>query len=155
MKAILAPILLAATLAFTGCETMSDMTESVREKVAARSAPHSRVFSAEQRTAYAAARAATEAMGFRFLRGGPAQGEIDAVSGLSSDNALRSTRQVSMKIRLVTVPGGTDVRVALTEIVEQDSSKSAGRAIESPLRESPLYSVFYRQVEQSLGAPQK
>ena len=152
------PFALAATvlcLALAGCESVRDVTANVRERVAARTAPHTHLFTAESRELYAATRSAIDAMGFRFLRGGPAQGEIDAISGLSSDNALRMTRQLSMKVRLVAVPGGTEARVTLSEIIEDDFNKGAGHATESPLRDTALYEVLFHHIEQALAAPKK
>jgi hypothetical protein len=142
-------------LALAGCESVQDVTSSVRERLAARTAPHTHMFAAESRTLYAAARSAIDAMGFSFLRGGPAQGEIDAISGLSSDNSLRTTRQITMKVRLVAVPGGTEARVTLSEVIEDDFNKGAGHGTESPLRDTPLYEVLFRHIEQALAAPPK
>jgi len=142
-------------LALAGCESVRDATSSVRERIAARTAPHTHVFAAESRALYAATRLALDEMGYRFLHGGPAQGEIDAVSDLSTDNSLRMTRQISMKVRLVAVPDGTEARVTLTEIVEDDFDKGAGRGTESPLRDTPLYEVLFRHIEKALAAPPK
>ncbi len=142
-------------LALAGCESVSDVTSSVREKFAARTAPHTHMFAAESRAVYAATRSAIDAMGFTFQRGGPAQGEIDAISGLSSDNGLRTTRQILMKVRLVTVPDGTEARVTLSEVVEDDFDKGAGRGTESPLRDTPLFEVLFHHIEQALAAPPK
>ena len=138
-------------LALAGCESVQDVTSSVRERLAARTAPHTHMFAAESRVVYAATRSAIDAMGFSFVRGGPAQGEIDAVSDLSTDNSLRTTRQISMKIRLVPVPGGTEARVTLTEVVEDDFNKGAGHDTESPLRDTPQYEVLFRHIEQALA----
>ena len=64
------------------------MQASVRERVAARTAPHTHLFAAESRELYAATRSAVDAMGYRFLRGGPAQGEIDGgVSNIGAQAA--------------------------------------------------------------------
>jgi hypothetical protein len=142
-------------LALAGCESVRDVTSSVRERVAGRSTPHTHLFAAESRALYAATRSAINDMGFNFVRGGPAQGEIDAISGLSSDNALRTTRQISMKVRLVTVSGGTEARVTLSEVIEDDFNKGAGRGTESPLRDTPLYEVLFHHIEQALAAAKK
>ena len=142
-------------LALAGCESVRDAASSVRERIAARTAPHTHVYTAESRVVYAATRSAIDAMGFSFVRGGPAQGEIDAIGGLSSDNSLRMTRQISMKVRLVAVPGGTEARVTLSEVIEDDFNKGAGHGTESPLRDTPLYEVLFRYIEKALAAPPK
>jgi hypothetical protein len=142
-------------LALAGCESVGNVTANVRERIAARSAPHTRVFAAPPRATYAAVRAAIDALGYRFLRGGPAQGELDAVSGLSTDNSLRNTRQITIKVRLVAVPEGTEARVTLTEAIEESSTSGAVHGAEGPLRDSPLYEIFFHQVEQALAAPKQ
>ena len=152
------PVALVASvlcLALAGCESVRDATSSVRERIAARTAPHTHVFAAESRALYAATRLALDEMGYRFLRGGPAQGEIDAVSDLSTDNSLRTTRQISMKVRLVAVPEGTEAQVTLTEVVEDDFNKGAGHGTESPLRDTSLCEVLFRHIEKALAAPKK
>ena len=145
----------ALCLALAGCESVRDATSSVRERIAARTAPHTHVYAAESRVVYAATRSAIDTMGFSFVRGGPAQGEIDAISGLNSDNSLRTTRQISMKVRLVAVPEGTEARVTLSEVIEDDFNKGAGHVTESPLRDASLYEVLFRHIEQALPVPQK
>jgi len=60
-----------------------------------------------------------------------------------------------MKVRLVTVSEGTEVRVTLTEIIEDDFNKGAGHGTESPLRDTPLYDVLFRHIGQALPAPPK
>ena len=145
--------LIFAVVFLAGCESLSDATGSVREKVAARQQPRTKVFVADPRATYAAARVASDRMGYRFLRGGAAQGELDAVSGLSSGNDLRSARQVSMKVRLhAALDGGTEVSVVLTEIIEADSSQRAGQGTSTPLIDTPQYEVFFRQVQQAIDA---
>jgi hypothetical protein len=150
-------VLLASILclALAGCESVRDATSSVRERIAGRTAPHSHLFAAESRAVYVATRSAIDAMGFNFQRGGPAQGEIEAISGLSSDNSLRMTRQISIKIRLVAVPDGTEAQVTISEVIEDDFDKGAGHGTESPLRDTPLYEVLFHHIEQALASPPK
>ncbi len=139
-------------LALAGCESLSETTTGVREKLAAREAGQTKIFSAPARTVYEAARTAAGQMGYRVVRGGAAQGEIDAVSGLGQGEANRSSRQVAMKVRLQgsEMAGGTEVTVRFTEIIEADSTNRAGHATESPLRGTPQYEVFFRTVQQAL-----
>lgn len=139
---------------FAGCESIADATTSVREKIVERNEPRMKVVNAAPRLAYEAVRSATAQMGYRFVRGGPAQGEFDAVSGLGQTEIGRSSRQLSMKVRLhATLDGkGTEVSVQITEIIEADPSNRAGMATETPLRDTPQYGVFFRGVEQALAA---
>lgn len=140
-------------LALVGCESVSDASQRLRDRLGARREPRMRVYSADQRATYAAARTAIERMGFRFLRGGPAQGEIDAVNAVAADDSLRGARQVAMSIRLAPAPGGgTEVSVTLDEIVETDSRNRAGQGTAAPLRDTPLYEVLFRNVQQALDA---
>ncbi|MBL9208948.1 MAG: hypothetical protein JNL92_00685 [Opitutaceae bacterium] len=146
-----AVVALALTLA--GCESVSDATSAVRERMAARDQPHVKTFGAAPRATYDAVRAAATDMGYRFIRGGPAQGEFEAISGLRSGETIGTARQISMKVALrPTLDGkGTDVSVWLKEIIEADSSNRAGQATETPLRDTPQYDVFFLRVGRILG----
>lgn len=139
---------------FAGCESLADATTTVRDKISERAEPRTRIVAAAPRLAYEAVRSATAQMGYRFLRGGPAQGEFDAVTGVSAGEMGRSSRQFFIKVRLEgTLDGkGTELSVLITEIVEADPSNRVGQATEAPLRDTPQYEVFFRGVEQALTA---
>ena len=151
------PLTALLTFGFlAGCASLSDATGHVREKIAAREQPRIQVYAAAPRAAYEAARVAVEQMDFRFLRGGPAQGELDAISGLSTGDSRRSTRQISLKLRLhATLDGGTEASVLLEEINEADSTSHAGFATATPLRDTPLYDTFFRSLQRALEAQKK
>ena len=146
-------IVLCTAVSFSGCESFSDATSGVRQRVAARSAPQTNTYVAEPRATYEAVRATATEMGYRFVRGGAAQGEFEAISRVGSGETMGSARQIRMKVALkATLDGaGTEVAVRLTEIIEADSSNRAGQATESPLRDTPQYDVFFRRVGQKLG----
>ena len=58
-----------------------------------------------------------------------------------------------MKIRLKpALDGGTEVRVTLEEIIEADSRRRAGQGTSTPLRDTPLYEVLFRNVQQALDS---
>lgn len=144
---------LAVAVAFSGCAAISDATSGVRERMNARSAPQTRTFQAPSRPTYDAVRATATEMGYRFIRGGAAQGELEAISRVGSGETHGTARQIAMKVALQpTLDGkGTDVAIRLTEILEADSSNRAGQATETPLRDTPQYDVFFRRVGQVLG----
>jgi hypothetical protein len=135
-----------------GCESMSDATSGVRDRIAAREAPKTRTFKAEPRDTYEAVRIAATQMGYRFTRGGPAQGEFDGVNRVSAGENMGSARQLAIKVRLrAAIEGGTEVSVKITEILESDSSNRAGMATETPLRDTPQYEVFFQRVGDTLA----
>ena len=145
--------LLAAGLALSlsGCGSVSDAASGVREKFAERSAPTTQTVSAPQREVYDAVRVVAGQLGYRFVRGGAAQGEYEGVTTVRAGETMGSARQRSMKIKLSrALDGGTDVAVRVTEIIESDSSNRAGLATESPLRDPAYYEVFFRQLERAL-----
>jgi hypothetical protein len=145
-----------ALLLLNGCESLSNATATVRERVATREEPRARVFAAEPRATYEAARKAADQMGFRYVRGGPAQGELEALSGVGTSDTMSSSRQISLKVRLSSAAeGGTEVSLVLNELLESDSMRRAGQATISPLRNTPLYEVFFRTVQQMLDASKK
>lgn len=149
-----AGLLLGLSLALAGCESLSDAAMSVRDKFETRNEGRTKVYATSAREAYEAVRVAADQMGYRILRAGAAQGHVEAVSSLGQGETHRSSRQVSMKVRIsqTEVSGGTEVNVRLTEIIEDDSSNRAGQATETPLRDTPQYEVFFRRVQGALDA---
>jgi len=147
-------VLLAFAVAgFSGCESVSDTTAAVKGHLAERAAPRVKTFAAEPRPTYEAVKSAATQMGYRFLRGGPSQGELSAISRVGQGDAIGSSRQISMKVQLhATLDGkGTDVSVWLSEIIEPDSSNRSGQATEAPLRDTPQYEALFSRVGQILG----
>jgi hypothetical protein len=143
---------LLSLLALAGCEsTRNDFSTGVREKFAGPTYVV-REFPGDPRAVFEAARASVEQMGFSITRSGAAQGVVEGVSGLTSDDRLRGSRQRSVKVRLAsTVAGATEVSVLFTEIIEDDSSKGAGLATETPLRNSPLYAALFERMTETLA----
>jgi hypothetical protein len=138
-------------LALAGCESArQDITTGVREKFSGPTYER-RVVEGESGVVFEAARARASAMGFRITRAGAAQGVIEGVSGITSDDTLRGSRQRTIKVRLSAANGGgVDVAVLFTEIVEDDFNQGAGLGTEAPLRGHPLYPVFFDGLEQML-----
>ncbi len=153
MKTILALCLIVAAVAFSGCDTLSDASDSVREKFASRAEPRTKTFTAPPRVVFDAVKAAASSMGYRQLHGGPAQGDYEGVNAVDIGDSAGSARQVGLKVRLHgTLDGtGTDVSVRFTEILEADSSNRMGMATETTMKDTPLYEVFFRNVQQALN----
>ena len=76
-------LILVVATALAGCESLSDATGVVRERLANREEVKTRAFSAPPRVVYEAVRTAATQMGYRAVRGGPAQGEFDALEKMS------------------------------------------------------------------------
>jgi hypothetical protein len=139
-------------LAFAGCEsTRQDITTGVREKFSGPTYER-RVVEGERDVVFEAARERASAMGFRITRAGAAQGVIEGVSGITSDDTLRGSRQRTIKVRLSAASGGgVEIAVLFTEIIEDDFNKGAGLGTEAPLRGHPLYASFLDGLEQALA----
>lgn len=119
-----------------------------------REAPKSRVFQADQKAVYEAVKAAADAMDFRFVRGGPAEGELEALGAISVGEEAGSSRQISMKVHLSPAgDSGTLVEVSLTETIEETSAEEPAMATQTPLRDTPQYEVFFRDVQTALNTP--
>jgi hypothetical protein len=146
-------VLALLMLAAAGCESVSQTAESVRAKIGASEPEHLRTFPRPRREVYDAVREAAGQMGYRVTRGGPAQGVVEAVSGVMAGETRSSARQIAMAVQLRdTLDGkGTEVKVRLTEIIEADSSNRAGHATGAPLRDTPQYDVFFQRVGRVLG----
>jgi hypothetical protein len=50
---------------------------------------------------------------------------------------------------------GTEVEVSLTEMIEEPSPNQPAMATQTPLRDTPMYEVFFRDVQTALSAPPK
>jgi len=147
---LLAPLLIF----FASCESISDTASSVREKIAEREAPQVRTFSADPRKAYEAVRQAVTSMGYRVTRGGPAQGELEALSSVGRGDRHGTARQLAIKVRIErSLDGGSQVSVKISEILESDSSNRAGMATQTPLRDTPQYEVFFQRVGEIVRTP--
>lgn len=144
-------VALIAMVLVTGCESWRD-SRTLSERLNPRESPRVRTYSATPRETYDAVRIAAARMGYRFVRGGPAQGEFEGLSGVLSGDTPGSARQIAMSVKLsATLDGkGTDVSVKLTEIIESDSANRAGMATGTPLRDTPQYEVFLRRIQEAL-----
>lgn len=154
MKKILVPLFAAAVLATTACQSGSKLPGAVRERFAPTYRTH--VIEADQKTAYAAARRALRAMNYKFTSGGAAQGKIEAIGGLQAGSGAGSARQFSVSVRLGPAPtSGTEVAVLFSEVREDAFSKREGMGTTTPMQDTPLYDVFFRQLEQALATPEE
>lgn len=146
---------LALGLALSGCGSLGDAAGGFRQQLAERDAGQTRVFAAPARDVHDAARTAAGIMGYQIVRAGAAQGILDAVSRVGAGEFAGTARQISMEVRLNAseAAGGTEVTVRLVEILEADSRNRAGQATQSPLRDTPQYEVFFREVSRAVGQP--
>ena len=148
-------ILLAASLLLSGCESLSNAAGSMRDRIAAREETRERTFAAAPRATYDALKSAATQMGYRQTRGGPAQGEFEAVSAVAPGERHGTSRQILMKAR---VSAGLDGRsailsVSLAEVLEDDSSNRPGLATRTALHDTPQYQVLFQRVSDILGVP--
>ena len=153
MKTSFAVVLTGLVLALAGCGSVgADFKTSVSEKFTGPTY-RTKVVTADGRAAYEAAKLAVEKLGFRVTGGGPAQGRIEALNQLSANDSLQGARQLALKVKLSPLTtGGTELAMLITEQVQDDFNKGTGQVTETPLRESAIYEVFFRTVEQTLAA---
>jgi len=151
MRSLLLLTLATATLLLSGCSSMESAKDSVRERWAARYEGRNKAFNADQKQAYAAAQYAAKQLGLRVTRGGVNQGTLEAVSTLESDASLRGSRQLALKLRITREGEGVSVNLLLTEIVADDSSRASAMGMESPMKDSPLYELFFGHMGQYLS----
>ena len=146
---------LSGALLLGGCE--SGLPDDVRSALGPREAPKTKVFQADQKAVYAAARKAVDEMEFHFEHGGPAEGRIEAHSSITGgDDTATSARQIAMKVTMEPdAGGGTSVEVSLTEILSADPTNKEDMATQTPLRDTPLYDVFFKDIQTYLQAGAK
>ena len=137
-------------LGFAGCETVRN---DVRERFAAPQY-QLKVVKVDQHKAYEVARAALVKMNYIFERGGPAQGLIHAVGPIDTRVAGQGTaRQLWFDAKLSpALEGGTKIEVLFSEMVEDDFNKRPGQGALTPLRDAPVYEVFFSYIDEVLKA---
>ena len=152
---LLSVLLLAgAAIVLSGCESGPKMPSIFRERFSP--TYHTHVVAAEQKATYEAAREAVRQLGYSFVRGGAAQGELEALSTLQPGSGAGSARQVSVKVKLApATSGGTEVSVLFSEIREDDFSKREGMGTTTAMSESGLYAVFFSKLDAALAQPKE
>jgi hypothetical protein len=138
-------------LVLTGCD-------SVSEKLSApfvAPQPKSHVFAADERATYAAARAALDGLGFGYVRGGPAQGVIEALNDVQTggEGSMNGGRQLQIEAHFSSaMDGGTQVDVVMHELVQSDLNQHPGMGTSTWLRDSPVYEEFFAAIGRHLAA---
>ncbi|HEY1763665.1 MAG TPA: hypothetical protein VGF85_02000 [Opitutaceae bacterium] len=154
MKPLTALVVLASAVLLAACN--SGVEDSVRSALAPREAFRSRVFQGDQKAVYEAARMAGDSMGYHYVKGGPAQGELTEMTGITEGEEVGSSRQIVLRAHLEPdVEGSTSISVTFNEILEPASTGQPGFATETPMRDTPLYEVFFRKVQDALLNPGK
>src|SRR5579863_65552 len=98
MKHLPALVLFGGAALLAACS--SGVEDSVRSALAPREASRSRVFPGDQKAVYEAARRAADSMGYHYVKGGPAQGELTEMTGISSGDDAGSSRQIALRAHL-------------------------------------------------------
>lgn len=150
MKNVIPLALALSCLVLVGCESMSSVGERVSERFSPSTAGVTKLLPGSQAEVHAAARNAAKQIGFRVTKAGAVQGILEAMSGLQSDGGLRSSRQVLLRVRMEQVGEGVQVRVAFSEVIEDEYTKASSMGTETPLVDSPLYGAFFRAMEKQL-----
>jgi hypothetical protein len=156
MKIVHVAALCLASAFLAGCD--SPVGDTVQTALSPRESPRTRVFQADGKATYEAAKAAAAELGYHYVKGGPAQGELVEMSDVSTGDDSSGSRQLSLKVTLTPAdPSGTSVEVSFEEILESTSPTGASPSLatETPLKDTPLYEVFFRNLGKDLAAPAK
>ena len=111
-----------------------------------------RGFPGAPRDVYGSLRAVVIRLGYRVVRGSPAQGELEAVSAVGAGVDPGSSRQLVLRVRLTAAEAGTTVRVRVADVREADSSRRAGHATEVPLPPGPRHEALLAELGRELAA---
>jgi hypothetical protein len=141
-------ILLAAiSLTLSGCDSVDAASHRMRERFDAPQ-PKTRIFEADNRAVFEAARVAVKRLDFQVSKAAFAQGIIKGHSSLRSSDTFGKARQLSIDVALRSYDTGkTEVSVQLRE---QEESTSFAGATDLPLREHALYDSYFAALEQAL-----
>ncbi len=138
-------------LVLSGCDSVSEQLSA--PFVAPQ--PKSHVFAADERTTYAAARAALNELGYGYVHGGPAQGVIEALSSVETGGGVSMTggRQLQIEAHFSSAAdGGTQVDVVMHELVQSDLNQNPGMGTSTWLSDSPVYEEFFNAIGRHLTA---
>jgi hypothetical protein len=151
MKRLL--MIFGAMALLSGCASTDSPVERVRQQVTGDYPTQFRTFPADEKATFAAAKQALKAMDFHFTHGGPAQGIMHASSEIGPGDKFGTLHQFILQANFQTNLDGksTDVTVSLTETIADDVNGKLGQGSETPLRDTALYAVFFRNVELALG----
>lgn len=142
--------LLLAAGGVSGCAVADAAGQAVQRRL--QDPAVERTLPGTPRDAYASLRAVVSRLGYRVVRGSPAQGELEAVGAVGAGVDPGSSRQVVLRIRLAAAEGGTVVRVRVAEVREEDSSRRAGYATEVPLPPGPRHEALLAELGRELEA---
>jgi hypothetical protein len=137
-------------LVLSGCDSVP---EQLRAPFVAPQ-PKSHVFAADERTTYTAARAALDEMGYGYVRGGPAQGVMEALSSVQTggEGSMNGGRQLQIEAHFSSAAdGGTQVDVVMHELVQSDLNQHPGMGTSTLLRDSPVYEEFFAAIGRHLA----
>ena len=151
---LFSPFFCLSCLVLAGCDSVS---EQIRAPFVAPQ-PKSHVFAADERTTYAAARAALDEMGYGYVRGGPAQGVIEALSSVETggEGSMNGARQLQIEAHFSSAAdGGTQVDVVMHELVQSDLNQNPGMGTSKWLRDSPVYEEFFNAIGRHLTSVSK
>jgi hypothetical protein len=151
MKSISSLFLLALLGLIAGCEDISD---TLRNYIPNKPSPVVRIFKADSRTTYAAAKNALSQISFHYVSGGPAVGHLYAISDVTAGDTQGSSHQFTLKADFHNLidGSGTEVSLNLTEVIEADTQRHQGMGTESGLNDTALAKIYFRAIEQSLGS---
>ncbi|MDD3181045.1 MAG: hypothetical protein PHQ04_11965 [Opitutaceae bacterium] len=135
-----------AALMIAGCSSVS------LPKRFAAVPPQTRVIKSDAPQAYDAALAAAKQLGFRYVRGGPKTGELEAISEIQRGGPLLPARQFTIHVHLRAVSDTeTEVAVLLHEVNEIAEGDFRSGATRQPLRDHGLYDAYFAGIEHVLG----
>jgi hypothetical protein len=145
---VIAALLLCLGLA--GCD--SGDFQSAVNTVMNKGEPKTRTFDADPKACFVAGKKALDGIYYHYTKGGEAEGKLEAMSDVMPGETIGASRQVSLKATFTaTADGKTEVSVLFTETIESDSSKAPGQATSQPLTDTPLYEMYFRNLEQALA----
>jgi hypothetical protein len=146
-------VLLLVLPGLFGCTTIDSVRNKMKDRIVG-VPPRVRTVESTPEKVYQAARQTMEEFGYHFTEGGPAQGRLEGFTRVSAGDSFKSARQRGIKIQLRAIDGGqVDIEVMMTEVVEEDTSRTSMPATESPVRDATAYDTFFDAIERRLKLP--
>ena len=129
----------------TACESFQERFTAVP--------PKTHEVAAEPHEAYRVALLALKKLGFHYVRGGPAQGELEAINAIANDESIHQSRQVAVTVRFSGRDGGRTMVSALFRQIDENNPRNdvTGLVTEIPLRESNFYEALFAELDRQLA----
>lgn len=146
-------LLLLVLPCICGCTSIDAVRTRVKERIVG-VPPTVRTVVGSMPQVFQAARRVMVRFGYKITESGPAEGRLEGLSRVLSNDNFVSSRQRGIKIQLLKLDGGqVEIQLRMAEIIEESTNRSGMPATETPVRDPSIYDAFFDEVNRELTPP--